>query len=414
VSNPNVGSFDRVGLPDNIWDQIDELKRRLDDLYANAVIPQDNPADPNPGVVYIPIAVIDTPTVDLTLEGMALSADVVVDGDPTHFLNGAGGWTAPAGGGGPPAGYYGNGSDGGVIVSADISLDTLGTLLHFDNLTIDAGHVLKLDESSSIIPVVFVKDTLTINGMIRNNGSDGGAGDPNSGAMGGAGGLDGQGGTCYFAFAAGGIAGKAGGDATLDGGDGDNAVFPSGIVVAVGSAPQNGAEGGDGDGAGHGIGGIGGMGQWGGGPFHPHDYQTASTLYVAGNDSLWMADDIPGGSGGGGGGQNDGGGGAGGGGGHAGDIVIIARHIVWGVAGAIEAKGGNGGDGGASDGDGGGGGSGPGGNGGMVILCYEDETGVRNVDVSKGTGGTGGTSVSANAGANGPDGYDGVVIDLGA
>jgi hypothetical protein len=103
VTNPNVGSFKRVGLPDNIWDQIDEIWRRLTDLQAYAITPQNNPAEPDPGVVYIPIAVVDTPTVDLTLNGMALSADVVVDGDPTHFLNGVGGWAVPAGGG--PSGY---------------------------------------------------------------------------------------------------------------------------------------------------------------------------------------------------------------------------------------------------------------------------------------------------------------------
>ena len=311
----------------------------------------------------------------------------------------------------PPPGYYGDGSDGDVTVAVDRVLDPYETL-YCDNLTIDAGMKLTVNGYTPI----YVKGTLTINGTISASGMDGGNGDPNTGAAGGAGGTGGESPNGFYSAI---NDGQAGGNAQQPGIAGLNADDldpPIEFFVCIADVGKTGAAGGDGSGAGAGVGGAGGTG-YEGTVCLPRNYTHATLLVlpVIGWTSIpFAAASYSGGDGGGGGGETDGGGGSGGGGGHACNVSIIARHIVWGAAGAIEAKGGVGGDGGASDGDGGGGGGGHGGNGGIVILCYETETGDRNVVVSKGTGGTGGTSVSADPGENGPDGYDGVVVDLGA
>ena len=383
-------SFQRVGRPNNIWDQIEEIWRRLEDLYAYAIIPQNNPNADSPDVVYVPISVIDTPTINLTLSGMALSADVVPAGLPRV----------------PPPGYFGDGNDGDVTVAIDRTLGSMEAL-YCDDLTIDAGVTLTVNGYTAI----YVDGTLTLNGKISASGTDGGNGDPNAGAVGGNGGAQGTSPNPFYDALGG---SRPGGDAQANGADGLD--YTAEFLSCKDDAERTGAAGGDGSGVGAGTGGIGGAGLLGL-IYSPRNYADATILVrpFLGYISLpFAAAAFPGGDGGGGGGANDGGGGCGGGGGHACNISIIARHVVWGPAGAIEAKGGNGGDGGASDGDGGGGGGGCGGNGGIVILCYEDETGVRNVDVSAGTGGTGGTSVSADPGEDGSGGYDGVVIDLGA
>jgi hypothetical protein len=325
----------------------------------------------------------------------------------------SGGGGAP---GGIPPGYFGDGHDGDVTISADT---TLTSIMYYDNLTIDAGKALDWDVTNGYAPIVFVKDTLTINGTIRNNAADGGNGFGNSGSTHGIGGDNGIPGgllgnnTNQVAVDSG-----NGGDAGQNGGDGSNtedSLSPA-IWIAYNQTPLSGAAGGNGSGAGAGTGGAAGAASSLVGFFAPVSSYTVATqlVFMLHNDILSPLSTYPtSGSGGGAGGANDGGGGGGGGGGMGGNVSIIAQNIVWGAAGLIEATGGNGGNGGNSDGDGGGGGGGAGGNGGIVILCYATETGTRNVDVSGGDGGTGGTSVSASAGANGPDGYDGVVIDLG-
>jgi parallel beta-helix repeat protein len=296
-------------------------------------------------------------------------------------------------GGGIPPGYFGDGSDGDVTISADTMLSLIA---HYNNLTVDTGYILTVE---SRLPI-YVKDTLTINGTIRSPHYNSGSGGNNSGATGGAGG-DGE------------PYGKNGGNANANGGDGDPP--QTGFDQVLSSSPETGANGGNG------AVGSGGIGSGGidSDVYYPGNYASATTgqrhvNQVTVSSDLTISNAVPGGSGSGGGGATKGGGGAGGTGeSRQGYLSIIARNIVWGAAGAIECLGGDGGNGGNSDGDGGGGGGGAGGNGGIVILCYATETGTRNVDVSGGTGGTGGTSVSASAGANGPDGYDGVVIDLG-
>lgn len=303
-------------------------------------------------------------------------------------------------------GYFGDGSDGDVTVAVDRVLETFETL-YCDNLTINAGIVLTVNGNTPI----YVKGTLTINGKILASGTDGGDGDPNAGAVGGAGGSQGGSPNAYYEALGG---SRPGGDAQTNGTDGLD--YTTNFFTCKNDAAQTGAAGGNGSGAGAGTGGVGGAGLLG--PIYaPRNYADATMLshpapYVYA--VLFAASAMPGGDGGGGGGETDGGGGCGGGGGHACNIAIIARHIVWGAAGAIEAMGGQGGDGGASDGDGGSGGGGCGGNGGLIVLCYETETGSRNCVVTAGAGGTGGTSVSGGTGENGSDGYDGVVVDLGA
>jgi hypothetical protein len=307
-----------------------------------------------------------------------------------------------------PPGYFGDGSDGDVTISADADLSDYGAWPHFDNLTIDAGKTLTCDTNA--MPVIFVRDTLTLNGTIANNGGAGDNGNNNSGASGANGGEGGAHGTVYIIVAPNGVDGAMSGAATTNGSDG--VPFGGDVIRALDDTPLTGAAGGDGSGAGAGTGGAGGVGAVGEVCMPIKNYARASLLNLLGS-FVTIPNSVTGGAGGGGGGANKGGGGGGGAGGFAGIVSIIARHIVWGAAGAIEAIGGDGGNGGNSDGDGGGGGGGAGGNGGIVILCYESETGTRDVDVSGGDGGTGGTSVSASAGANGPNGYDGVVIDLG-
>ena len=85
---------------------------------------------------------------------------------------------------------FGDGSDGDVTIS---STTTLTEDMYYNNLTVNSGVALNTGGYR-----IYVKDTLTVNGVIRNNGSDGddgGNGTGDAGGSGGSGGAGGAGGT---------------------------------------------------------------------------------------------------------------------------------------------------------------------------------------------------------------------------
>ena len=134
-------------------------------------------------------------------------------------------------------GWFGNGVDGDVTISTNT---TLTATKYYDNLTINACITLDTNISPQII---FVRDTLTINGTISSIG------------QGAAGGTGGAGGTSAFLSNAGdGSVGNAGTGAT-------NLAAPGGAGGTSASCGAYGtAPGGSGTGGGSGAGGPGGAG----------------------------------------------------------------------------------------------------------------------------------------------------------
>lgn len=248
---------------------------------------------------------------------------------------------------------YGDGIDGTVTISGNT---TLTRDMSYDTLTINGGVVL-----SPAGFRIFVKNTLTNNGTIRDNGQ--------SGATGGAG-------------AASGNMGGGGG-----GGVGGN--------QGSGTGPNSGA------GLTNALGGVGGTGGNATGVPDPNSIGAvggAITTTRANRHGLMLLGDtaeIRGGTGAGGGGGNTPAGGGGRGGGGAGVIIIAAKTINNG-SGTIEAKGGDG-ESSASGAGGGGGG------GGAIVLVFRSLT-VGTISVAGGAKGAIGGGVSeATAGATGLD-----------
>jgi len=327
-------------------------------------------------------------------------------------------------------GFFGDGSDGDVTISSNT---TLTETKFYNNLTINAG--ITLDGTASP-QVIYVKDTLTINGTISMSGK----GTSPTGAVGG-----------------------DSGDPTPDDGLAGSAVDAINMNIAGATGPTgNGAGGAAGGGAGAVLGGGGGgnvspFGSTAGGsgvatPSPGAATPTPSTIhsviaYLPNENILVGASGISGNSGGAGGnargdatpvadaaggvggvgnggaggtggngnsagtqrgGGGGGGGGAGGGGGDS--LIIAAKRINLNASGIIESNGGSGGAGGtggngASSGAGGGGGGGAGnggtgGNGGFILLFFSFLQNSGTITVSGGTGGNSGTGGSGGTGAN--------------
>ena len=286
---------------------------------------------------------------------------------------------------------FGDGSDGDITISTTTDYGS-SNVKYTDNMTINSGVTLSANSPF----IIFATDTITVNGTLSvHTGNAGGAG--GSGGAGGAGGIP---------------AGGSGQDGGA-GGTGGNGVAG---YINTGST----------------SGGVGGAGQSGGG-------QSGGSAGVAGNsnqgtiDSLILHKSIVnklanpimyassgcGGGGGGGGAGGDAGGagyqagGAGGAGGSGGaggagggTIILVAKNIIIGASGSIQANGGDGGagnngaaGGGGSGGffpgfSGAGGGGGGGGNGGFIYLFYVDITENGSYSVSGGASGTNGTGSS--------------------
>lgn len=287
---------------------------------------------------------------------------------------------------------YGDGSNGDVTITAD---HTLTSDMYYRSLTVSPSKKLNANGYR-----VFVKETLTLNGTIRNNGTDGTPGSSWNGGSGGAGGA----------------AGTLGGGSAGTGG-------PSGSFDAGSQASAPGARtceatghGGGGGGGGVGLNGGGGGSSAVAATVAKMDAKSPHLLY--GTTTVQGGVGGRGGSSGGGDGAGNNGGGAGGGGGGGGIVAIFASKIEFGANGRIEAQGGAGGAGGtvsATGGDpAGGGGGGGGGAGGFVYLTYDFLLAAEGkISVAGGAGGSGGNGTQGGgAGGAGTNGTDGAIFKI--
>ena len=269
---------------------------------------------------------------------------------------------------------FGNGSDGSVTISSDI---TLTEDKNYTDLIINSG--ITVDTNGYIIKV---SGTLTNNGTIQNNGSNG---------QDGADGVDGgNGGNAGVAHSSASLAINVGG-----GGGGGAAGGSTG-----GSGGRFGEDGEDGEDA------DGGQGAGGNGYYKTVMgfiiQMDTSNLHPYGIEPLLEtrvpASPVTGGDGGYANVSRAGSGGGGGGAGASGGIILIGASTID-NQGTIQANGGDGGNGGVcADVDGDDGDGGDGGNGGVVALVYETLI-EGTVNISGGSGGTG-----KNSGANGSAG----------
>jgi hypothetical protein len=341
---------------------------------------------------------------------------------------------------------YGDGSDGSLTTSGDV---TLTTDKYYTDLTISTGNTFNPAGYR-----VFVSGTLTINGTgkISGDGIAGGAG-TNAGGAGSytanAGGAAGN--ALADGYLKGSLAGVSGGSGTTTTGTAGSA--GSNKQNSIGANATNGANGGAGGngatGSGSTSGAAGGTGGAGGTVTASNvrliaNWHLATMLDISSTGSTVKFDNsASAGSGAGGGGSGLGpfinpyqgrqcAGGGGGGSGSSGRIVAIyARNIVIGASASITAKGGNGGNGGtggagenaggvSASGGSGGGGGGAGGNGGVIVLIYNTLTNNGTISVAGGTGGTGGTggasgggtSQSGTTGSNGTAGATGSIYEF--
>jgi len=321
--------------------------------------------------------------------------------------------------GGSITNYFGNGSDGDVVISAGRSLSRD---MFYNNLTINSGITLNPNGYR-----IWVKGTLLNNGIIARDGNSA------SGITGGA------------ALAGGTIAGGAAG--------GNGGAARSGTTNANGADGSAGGASGPSIGSGGAAGGKGGgivsfeTGGTGGGPgsssgeslslvtnyslqstnqvIPPNSPQTGlANILVAitsGSSSSYSLSVNSGSGGGGSGGYISGGNsctsGYGGGGGSSGGVIeIIANNIINNLY--IHANGGNGANGGDGVGTGinyavGEGGGGGGGSGGTIILIYKTYSGtgsvlanggIRGLFGSYALNGGGFTMITGTNGTNGANG----------
>ena len=330
---------------------------------------------------------------------------------------------------------FGDGSDGDVVISSNTSL---ARDMYYNNLTVDSGVTLKPNGYQ-----IFVKGTLTNNGIIDasgGNGTNGGNGQNanTSATSGGSAGTKGSPAHSAGTLPASPVAldGKVGRGGTKNTGPtvGENGGAGQASDYAYVSrilAGKNGGAGRSCDGytANGGSGGTSGAQTLANEIFY-------SLLHFknlkSGANQFSLAGHGGAGGGAGGGSGNttyygSGGGGSGGSGAAGGYIVINARFVI--NNGVISANGGNGGNGGASGsqlsswtttGTGGGGAGGNGGNGGMVVIITSNNSvaGDGDIEVNGGIGGskgiaglaTGSRSSSGSDGGDGDNGLEGVIL----
>jgi len=346
-------------------------------------------------------------------------------------------------------GWFGNGCDGDVTISCNT---TLTQTQYYKNLTVNACVTL---DSSTSPQVIFVRDTLTVNGTLQMNpvGACGGAG--------GAGGTspagNGTNGTAGCAATNFNISGGAGGTAASSGCGG---TAPGGCGTAGGGSGAGGNGGGSGSPPGPTPGSAGVTSTATGGAGGPTGTRTRKlnnlTEYLSCQTNLLAAGGGGGGGAAAGGAGGNGGesgispptggfGGAGGtgavggaGGKGGGTLILVAQNIVVGACGTIQALGGDGSSGGNAsnggngscngfqDGGGGGGGgggaggagTGGGGGGGVIGLYYYTLTNNGTISAAGGAGGlnssSGGSGGSGGDGGPNPDGGPGQAGGAGA
>ncbi|RKX72457.1 hypothetical protein DRP43_00735 [candidate division TA06 bacterium] len=300
---------------------------------------------------------------------------------------------------------FGDGSDGDVVISTDT---TLTRDMYYNNLTINSGTLYTNGYR------IWVKGTLSGDGIIDNSGGNGGNGGNAVSTS-----LDGTAGSGGEGTPTGTLTGSPSGGA---GGSGVGATGISGINEDP-SIGVNGSSGGNGGWGGGGSGGAGGTAT--AENFIPKEKDLILTVSDSGieksrfcnvcfygNTSGESLSPSAGSGGGGSGGvtyvnsvRNGGAGGGGGAGGTGGNVEIIAKTINGTFT--IDATGGNGGNGGNGYKQGGGGGGGAGGAGGNILLIYSDISGFTGtLDVSGGVGGTGGAN-GYQEGSPAESGFDG-------
>jgi hypothetical protein len=336
----------------------------------------------------------------------------------------------------PP--LYGDGSDGDVTISVDT---TLASNKYYNNLTINSGKVLNTGGY-----VIFVKGTLTVNGILMRNGNNGGNGGNGGNATSSAAGAGGTAGAAGAALADGflkgtlaGVAGAAGANGVriaasglaVNGSDGNTGTAGSNTTHSEGvnGVASQDSQAGGGSGSGSGLGGNGQSGVAGGTvtaslfktrditnlvPLFDYDvlthYQITSSASSGGAPSggsggAWCINETGGASA-----ASGGSGGAGGSGSPGGIVVVIAKAIVVGSGGKIQVNGGNGGNGGNAGaayatnsqnraGGSCGGNSGSGGSGGVLILAYSTLTNAGTIEAAGGTYGTIGVHSDGTVGA---------------
>lgn len=253
---------------------------------------------------------------------------------------------------------FGFGSEGDVVLTSNVGWTSDHS---YNNLTINSGVVLQPSNSR-----LFVKETLTIEGIIRNNGGD---------ASGGT-----QGAPSTVRSLRGGARGVAGRATVGAGNAAPDTEYYCGAAAGIG---------GDADGWGVGFAnGYGGQAAW------RENFITAISALTYYQTAVFA---FGGGRGGGGGANAVADGFSGGGGTGGGFIMLIAKTII--LNGSIEAIGGNGGNAVAGTGNKGGGG---GGGGGLVILVYKTLVENGAITVTGGAAGAGlGTGDPGNAGSIG-------------
>lgn len=302
------------------------------------------------------------------------------------------------------AALFGDGSDGDVTIAAGTT--TLTRDMFYDDLSISSGAVLRPDGFR-----VFVRGTLTLDGLIHSNGGNG------SGTA--------AGGGAYVSgsrpLSTGNTAGGGGSSGCLAPGPGSsNATAPRGFSNSGGAAgitnpfPCVACTGGAGTDGGAGKGGGGGAGGNNSGGASAQNGEAAGTVGVSsaahgdlrallrGSFDAVNLNYVKYGAGGTGGGGGGCGGTNGGGGGGGGGIVFVAARYATG-SGSVQAKGGNGGNGSGAIGGGGGGG---GGGGVVVLIIGSGSTPTTSVvGGTKGNGGVGsGGHGNGGAGGNGGNG----------
>lgn len=314
---------------------------------------------------------------------------------------------------GPFGIHFGDGSDGDLVTSGNVSLLSDK---YYDNLTVSNGDTISTNGFK-----IFAKSSFTLepNAIVEYNGANGNTGETASGEDGAGGAEGGAANLTSGKTLSGNLHGGAGADGgtiNFNGEDSD----PGEILANGFTESTAGSAGGDG-GAGQ-SGGNGGVGDAGGVVTitHPSGIRSLAMLEswrFWGGTTPYQIQKSAGSSGGGGGGGGNvggfaGGGGGGGAGATGGSVFICARHIV--NAGQIQANGGDGGDGGAGENDGsnigGGGGGGAGGGGGIVAVIYQTLTGAGSIEADGGAAGAGGGV--ATAGDPGAAGTAGLTIIL--
>lgn len=290
--------------------------------------------------------------------------------------------------------FFGTGADGAVTQSGTT---TLTRDMYYSSLTIPQGNGILTNGFR-----IYVTGTLSLSGVIANNGSDGGVGGNSGGAGPGTAGAAGAATSCTTVGC--GVAGGAGasGNGASGGSTSGTALGGKGGAAGAGTAGNSGGAGGAGSVSTTSV---------------TNSMKTPYDFYFLLNPTPTGTQFVSGGIGGGGGGSggNASAGctactGAGGGGGGGGGVVPIYAHaITISSTGAIQAKGGNGGNGGtcggnANNGVGGGGG---GGGGGIVVMLYNTLTNNGTITTSGGALGTGAAGAGCQGGTAGGNGTAG-------